>query len=1431
MAAAPAAVLSSSVIKLNFYASPFSFNVVEISTGTVLVQQTANQFTFGGTAYTVSTAANVTTTATTLDADLTFSGTAATAHINFNLLQPGLMQVNLSSGSGASVIFQQFADQGEEIIGGFECPVGPTLSSRNFSHAMAGPLTVPSILNFSSAKAPFYLTTRHYGIYAETDALGTVTFAQGGNTSFSFNASPLIYDIIYGTTYADIMSGFNSRSGGALLPPLWAFDSIWWKDDDHLNFPSGVVNAQGNVLDTANQLANNQIHASAEWIDRPYGTSCAAIQMGWGNMDFDSSFPNPAQMVSDLHARGMNLMLWIADYCWCNLYDEGLANGYLFGTGNATAPNFENPNAYQWFQNKLNAFVNLGVLGYKIDRGDEGELPDSCSNANNTLLQQLAYAGLNAAHPGNGFSFARCVADKGRHYAGVWNGDACTTFAGLQYSILSGLRAGVLNFPMWGSDTGGYQGSNPTEELFARWLQFSAYSTIMEVLVGGGRTPWYDYSANLVAIARAQAAAHHDLIPYTRSALYQATQTGMPVMRPIVFSYPNDPNLATTLTNCEYMFGGQILVAPVISAGASTRDVYLPAGAWLNYNDRATVYTGPATITAPAPEDTIPLFVNQGAIIPRGDVFQGNNLWTANWAAQMRIEFFPADGVTASFPYYTGGPVQNITCSCQSHVFTIQFNDLGLPGYLDVYVRNPGTVTRNGTVLTLGTDYTYTSAKNLLHIPFSGATTLVVNGGTDVFQTTSVAAFTNGSFESGYSAWTYSGNQQISPRASQGANAVQFNPGQTVPDGVLSQTFATMAGQAYTLSFDVGADWGTTTTPQSLLVIVSGNSTLLSKTVTVYGPGNSSSLYTSTNFAFTADAAATTLTFQDVSSTGMNIDLLLDNVQVALSSPPPPPPPSGFTNGSFESGYTGWTYTGNQILSPRASQGTTSVEFNAGQVVPNGVLSQTFATTSGQTYALSFDVGADWGTPTTPQSLQVTVSGNSLLLSKAITVYGPGNSSSLYVSTNFTFTADAAATTLTFKDVSSTGMNIDLLLDNVQVAVSSPPPPPPPPPPSGFANGSFESGYTGWTATGNQQISPRASQGTSAVQFNPGQMVPNGVLSQTFATTSGQTYGLSFDVGADWGTPTTPQSLQVTVSGNSLLLSKTVTVYGPGNSSSLYVSTNFTFTADAAATTLTFQDVSSTGMNIDLLLDNVQVNVTSPTPAAGPFANGSFESGYTGWTYSGNQILSPRASQGSTSVEFNAGQVVPNGILSQTFATTIGQAYALSFDVGADWGTPTTPQSLQVTVLGNNTLLSKVVTVYGPGNSSSLYISTNFTFAADAAATTLTFQDVSSTGMNIDLLLDNVQVNTTVAPSTILPPAMQGSTALNLQLSDDSVSLTCQGALGEHYEIQVSSDLVIWTSVATLEAPNAKALVNRPPAEACQFYRAILLPGQSRSSK
>ena len=152
-------------------------------------------------------------------------------------------------------------------------------------------------------------------------------------------------------------------------------------------------------------------------------------------------------------------------------------------------------------------------------------------------------------------------------------------------------------------------------------------------------------------------------------------------------------------------------------------------------------------------------------------------------------------------------------------------------------------------------------------------------------------------------------------------------------------------------------------------------------------------------------------------------------------------------------------------------------------------------------------------------------------------------------------------------------------------------PAPTPVPGPALINGSFESGLTGWTATGNLRItSTTATDGIKAVQKNFAQLPPNGVLTQSFATTAGQTYGLSFDLGTSAYQSTAEQRLQVTVQGNNVLRSETVSIFAQGTGT-WYAPQSFTFVADSATTILTFEDVSPTTANIDLLLDYVRVTV------------------------------------------------------------------------------------------------------------------------------------------------------------------------------------------------------------------------------------------------
>jgi len=163
--------------------------------------------------------------------------------------------------------------------------------------------------------------------------------AVSNKTSFNFDSPQLQYDVIYGPAYADILGRYNSLAGPSVMPPVWAFDSIWWRDDNHDDWAAqGVTSSQALVIKDADNLRLHQIPASAIWIDRPYGTPLnqSGKSGGWGNMDFDSTFPNPAQMITDLNTRGMKLILWTGNRCFNQLLTEAKASNYNFAVNTYT---------------------------------------------------------------------------------------------------------------------------------------------------------------------------------------------------------------------------------------------------------------------------------------------------------------------------------------------------------------------------------------------------------------------------------------------------------------------------------------------------------------------------------------------------------------------------------------------------------------------------------------------------------------------------------------------------------------------------------------------------------------------------------------------------------------------------------------------------------------------------------------------------------------------------------------------------------------------------------------------------------------------------------------------------------------------------------------------------------------------------------------
>ncbi len=241
-------------------------------------------------------------------------------------------------------------------------------------------------------------------------------------------------------------------------------------------------------------------------------------------------------------------------------------------------------------------------------------------------------------------------------YAQTWCGDNSTSWKSLQYNIPIITGMGLSGQPNEGADIGGFAGPAPEEELFVRWVQngvfqprFSIHSASNDNTV---TEPWmYRDSADII---RDAILLRYRLTPYLYSAEYEASQTGAPIMRALVYEFQNDPKVYDE--SFEFLYGRDILVANVIEKGAKTRQVYLPAGCkWYDWNDNYACYEGGQTIEVPVSMETIPMFIREGAIIPMA----ANQLMSMERDHMTSLHLTLAPGQESSYVLYDDDGVTN----------------------------------------------------------------------------------------------------------------------------------------------------------------------------------------------------------------------------------------------------------------------------------------------------------------------------------------------------------------------------------------------------------------------------------------------------------------------------------------------------------------------------------------------------------------------------------------------------------------------------------------------------------------------------------------------------------------------------------------------------------------------------------------------------
>jgi alpha-D-xyloside xylohydrolase len=495
---------------------------------------------------------------------------------------------------------------------------------------------------------PFYMTNRGYGVFVAHPELVSFEIASEKveRVQFSVPGERLEYYVIYGPSPKEVLERYTALTGRPALPPAWSF-GLWLSTSFTTNYDEETVTSfiQGMADRT---IPLSVFHFDCFWMEGFH----------WINLEWDPSvFPDPAEMLARLKARGLRICVWINPYVaqQSALFDEAAADGYLLERPDGSVwqwdrwqagmglVDFTNPDARRWYGDKLRALVDMGVDCFKTDFGEriptdvvyhDGSDPVRMHNYYSYLYNQTVFELLEEARgQGEAVVFARSATTGGQRFPVHWGGDSTSTFESMAETLRGGLSLGLSGFGFWSHDIGGFEsalaaGASPAD-VYKRWCAFGLLSSHSRLHGSGSyRVPW-QYDDEAVDVLRHFTVLKCRLMPYLFAAAIEAVETGVPMLRAMVLEFPDDPGCDGL--DRQYMLGEALLVAPVFSTEGAV-DVYVPEGRWTDLLT-GEVVEGGGWMRSQHDFMSLPLFARPNSIIAFG-------------AVDDRPDYDYADGVT-----------------------------------------------------------------------------------------------------------------------------------------------------------------------------------------------------------------------------------------------------------------------------------------------------------------------------------------------------------------------------------------------------------------------------------------------------------------------------------------------------------------------------------------------------------------------------------------------------------------------------------------------------------------------------------------------------------------------------------------------------------------------------------------------------------------
>jgi alpha-D-xyloside xylohydrolase len=491
---------------------------------------------------------------------------------------------------------------------------------------------------------PFFLSSGGYGMFVHTSA--PVTFDFG----LSFDQHNTIYSaddeldlFVFLGSPKEILSEYTALTGRSPVPPLWSF-GFWMS---RITYKS-----EQEVREVAAKLRQYKIPADVIHLDT-----------GWFETDWRSNFQfsptrfqNPRQMIADLKKQGFRVSLWQYTYFTPKneLFKEIVDGGLAVKNEGGTQPfedavlDMSNPAALRWYQGKLENLLKMGVGAVKVDFGEGAPVNGQYDSGKSGLFEHNLYPlrynkavfDITKQTTGDSIIWARSAWAGSQRYPLHWGGDAENTNSAMAATLRGGLSFGLSGFTFWSHDAGGFVDRAP-RDLYRRWLAFGVLTSHTRAHGAPPREPW-EYDAELTEDFRRALGLRYSLMPYIYAQAKDSAARGFPMLRALFFEFPADET--SWLIEDEYMFGSNLLVAPLFEDAQKVRKVYLPPGAWIDYQT-GKVYEGARWHLIAAGEIPVILLVKNQTVLLH--VKPAQNTSEIDWS-NVELRVFSTDNAPVS---------------------------------------------------------------------------------------------------------------------------------------------------------------------------------------------------------------------------------------------------------------------------------------------------------------------------------------------------------------------------------------------------------------------------------------------------------------------------------------------------------------------------------------------------------------------------------------------------------------------------------------------------------------------------------------------------------------------------------------------------------------------------------------------------------------